>query len=237
MKPMKETIVYIRLIVAICSFWLCGGGLYGNEVHSISNIDGLSNNSVNCIIEDSDHTVWIGTWDGLNVYDGRNVSSFRYSKSNPNSISNNVIRQVVEQGENLWVATDNGINRVDRKSHRVTRYYLDNGIPTQEQAFLLAKLPSGGICCWVKGRGIFRYHLQEDAFVLSELVKGNDIVDFKIDGSGNVLLLAADGTVRKTREPELFHDGKFYELDGWKGVKVNKILDLGKSIAFVTADS
>lgn len=144
MKSMKKAIVYIRFIVAICSFWLYGGSLYGNEVHSISNIDGLSNNSVNCIIEDSDHTVWIGTWDGLNVYNGRNISSFRYNKSNPNSISNNVIRQVVELGENLWVATDNGINRVNRKSRRVTRYYLDNGIPTQEQTFLLAKLSSGG---------------------------------------------------------------------------------------------
>lgn len=42
-----------------------------NVVKQISNADGLSNNSVNCFLEDSEHTLWVGTWDGLNAYNGR----------------------------------------------------------------------------------------------------------------------------------------------------------------------
>lgn len=38
-----------------------------NVVKQISNADGLSNNSVNCFLEDSEHTLWVGTWDGLNA--------------------------------------------------------------------------------------------------------------------------------------------------------------------------
>ena len=30
-------------------------------VKYISNLNGLTNNSVNCILEDKEHTIWIGT--------------------------------------------------------------------------------------------------------------------------------------------------------------------------------
>ena len=68
-----------------------------NLLKYISNIDGLTNNSVNCILEDNEHTIWVGTWDGLNAFNGRDILTFRYSKSNLNSISNNIIRQLIEK--------------------------------------------------------------------------------------------------------------------------------------------
>ncbi len=50
----------------------------------LNNIDGLSNNRVNCIIQDSRGYLWIGTLDGLNKYDGY---SFHVYKSNPDNNS------------------------------------------------------------------------------------------------------------------------------------------------------
>ena len=96
-----------------------------NVIKYISNINGLSNNSVNCIFEDSEHTVWIGTWDGLNAYNGRDIKTFRYNKNNKYSISNNIIRQIVEQNTSyLWVATDYGINCWNRKTQNFTNYFF-----------------------------------------------------------------------------------------------------------------
>ena len=117
----------------------------------LSNINGLNNNSVNCIIEDSEHTIWIGTWDGLNAYNGRSFISFRYSRVDPNTLSNNVIRQIIESGEYLWIATDNGINKLNKQTRTVTRYYLGNKIPQQERSYILAQTPDGDIYCFVKG--------------------------------------------------------------------------------------
>ena len=72
-----------------------------NVVKQISNADGLSNNSVNCFLEDSEHTLWVGTWDGLNAYNGRSFKTYSYNKKDAGSISNNVIGQVILQGNKL----------------------------------------------------------------------------------------------------------------------------------------
>ncbi|MCD8194389.1 MAG: hypothetical protein LUD74_07595, partial [Tannerellaceae bacterium] len=79
-------------------------GIFAQPVYKqLSNIDGLSNNSINCIFEDSQANLWIGTWDGLNVYNGREFKTYRYNKNNLSSISNNVIRQILEEGtEYIW---------------------------------------------------------------------------------------------------------------------------------------
>ena len=132
----------------------------------ISNINGLTNNSVNCILEDSENVIWVGTWDGLNAYNGRSILSFRYSKNDSTSISNNIIRQIIEHRNFLWIATDNGVNKFDRESKKFTRYYLGNKIPRQENSYVLAQSPEGKLFCWVKGYGIFIYDDTKDQFCL-----------------------------------------------------------------------
>lgn len=188
-------IIYVLLLVFVTSDKLSAT----NTIKYISNVNGLTNNSVNCILEDAEHTIWVGTWDGLNAYNGREILTFRYSKSNLNSISNNIIRQIIERKGSLWIATDNGINRVDKSTHQITRYYLradNNQIPQQEKSFILGKSKDGQISCLVKGLGMFYYDEQADKFLpvktdFTELIK-----DYCIDGANNVAFLFTDGSVR-----------------------------------------
>lgn len=167
-----------------------------NVLKYISNINGLTNNSVNCILEDSEHTIWIGTWDGLNAFNGRDIQTFRYSKSNLNSISNNIIRQIIEKGDYLWIATDNGINRLDKKTCEITRYYLqtDNKIPNQEKSFILGNAGGKEIICLVRGKDLFRYDEQADTFNPLKTTFTGRIKDFCTDDTGNILFLLTDGS-------------------------------------------
>lgn len=161
----------------------------------ISNLNGLTNNSVNCILEDKEHTIWIGTWDGLNAYNGRDILTFRYKKNDPGSISNNIIRQLIEQDQNLWVATDNGINKLNKKTHQITRYYLQTGnqIPNQEKSFILGKTNRNKIFCLVKGVGFFHYDSANDSFTPIHSELANKIKDFVIAPSNQMLCLFTDG--------------------------------------------
>jgi ligand-binding sensor domain-containing protein len=71
---------------------------------------GLSQNTVQCIMQDSRGFIWIGTWDGLNRYDGYSFTIFNMG----NGLSNSTIYDIAEDKEgNIWIATDDGLNCMD----------------------------------------------------------------------------------------------------------------------------
>ena len=75
--------------------------------------DGLSHNSVICMLQDSKGFMWFGTKDGLNRYDGYSFKIFQHIKNDPKSIGSNFIRCLYEFNNYLWVGTDTGLFRYD----------------------------------------------------------------------------------------------------------------------------
>lgn len=191
-------VLSLTYLIPVCSF-------ASHIVKYLSNINGLTNNSVNCILEDQEHTIWIGTWDGLNAFDGREIVNFRYSKSNLNTISNNIIRQIIEKGDHIWIATDNGVNKLNKKTYQITRYYLrtDNKIPNQEKSFILANTRGKGLICFVRGKGLFHYDEQTDSFTPIRISFSDDIKDFCTDNQDRIIFLLTNGKVKYTpyRDP------------------------------------
>lgn len=96
----------------------------GFRFKKISIAGGLSQNTVNCIFQDKKGLIWIGTQDGLNMYNGY---TFRYFKTQLNdslSISDNFILHITEDSLGyLWVATRNGLNRMDPSTFMFRRFY------------------------------------------------------------------------------------------------------------------
>ncbi|TDH19996.1 hybrid sensor histidine kinase/response regulator [Segetibacter sp. 3557_3] len=89
----------------------------------ISNEQGLSNSTIECIFQDRTQFIWIGTRDGLNRFDGHQMQVYRYNASDSNSISDNYIRCITQDKAGvLWIGTSNGLNRFDAKTGRFTRF-------------------------------------------------------------------------------------------------------------------
>lgn len=95
--------------------------------------DGLSQNSVNALLQDRHGFLWIATQDGLNRYDGY---SFRVYRPGPSETgaglasrpgpSANVIWELYEDSEGvLWIGTANGLNRFQRDSDTFVQYRHD----------------------------------------------------------------------------------------------------------------
>lgn len=73
--------------------------------------DGLSNNSVTTIFQDSDGYLWFGTYDGLNRYDGYNFKVFRNRINDKKSLSFNAVYNIEgDSQKNIWVGGANGIS-------------------------------------------------------------------------------------------------------------------------------
>ncbi|MCP4071153.1 MAG: response regulator [Hyphomicrobiales bacterium] len=86
--------------------------------------NGLSNDSVWGMAQDSDGFMWFGTFDGLNRYDGSDIKVFRHDPDDPHSLSGDAIRGMhVDQTGILWIGTwGNGLNQFDQGTERFIRY-------------------------------------------------------------------------------------------------------------------
>jgi len=71
--------------------------------------DGLSQSSIYSIVQDNKGFMWFATLDGLNKYDGYNISIYRNDPDDSSSISDNVLNYLYvdppEYGGKLWIGT------------------------------------------------------------------------------------------------------------------------------------
>lgn len=71
--------------------------------------DGLSNNSINCILQTKDGFLWIATKDGLNRFDGQNFKIYKNNPSIKNSLPENYVMSLLESSDGtFWVGTWGG---------------------------------------------------------------------------------------------------------------------------------
>ncbi|NJB36505.1 two-component regulator propeller domain-containing protein [Croceivirga sp. JEA036] len=71
--------------------------------------DGLSNNSVTAIASDEDGGLWLGTYDGLNYFDGYTFTVYKHDGANEKSLSGNHIFTIErdKQGR-IWILDNRG---------------------------------------------------------------------------------------------------------------------------------
>lgn len=68
--------------------------------------------------------MWIGTYDGLNCYDGNKMEVFRTDFSDEITFNNNVIADIVYAGNNqIWVCSFHGVSLMSLWSHKVLSNY------------------------------------------------------------------------------------------------------------------
>ncbi len=98
----------------------------GHNLRQLSSRDGLSNSSVTCLFQDGERFLWIGTYDGLNRYDSRDIYVYKPDINNRNSLSSNVIRNIVEtESGTLWISTKWGLNKLSHRTNVIEEYYPD----------------------------------------------------------------------------------------------------------------
>lgn len=142
---MKYRVLNLSIMTVISIFVFCIEGFSQNsspieintnglapvlEFERLSVEHGLSQSTVNGILQDREGYMWFGTLNGLNKYDGYRFVDFRHNPNDPNSISSDQIYALYEDNKgNLWVGTLEGLNRFDPANDRFVVYKYDLGDP------------------------------------------------------------------------------------------------------------
>lgn len=132
----------------------------------ISTKIGLSQNTVLDIFQDRHGYIWVGTQEGLNRFDGREIRTFTHLPSDTSTLSNNVIYAITEDVDgNLWIATSKGLNRIDVKTQKITRVplYTINGNAVKK-IYSLLSLEDGTLLIGTDGIGLLAIDTKSDLF-------------------------------------------------------------------------
>lgn len=123
--PLLQKKYLLTLIVLIYQT----GAAINYRLTQLSSNDGLSQQDVECIIQDKHGFIWIGTYDGLNRYDGNNFELLRHIPTDSNTISDNRIVCLSEwpARDELWIGTDGGgLNCHNLRTKKTRSYFADN---------------------------------------------------------------------------------------------------------------
>lgn len=107
--------------------------LFSNDLrfNKFGTKNGLDNESAYKLIEDEEGFIWIGTYDGLDRFDGVRFKSYKPDEQDSTSLPGNMILDLMlDKDKNLWISTNQGIcmyNRLlDRFQRRITAANLDS---------------------------------------------------------------------------------------------------------------
>ena len=132
------------------------------------NIDkGLSNNYVTSIIKDSGGFIWIGTFDGLNRYDGYEFKTFKsYGNSTP-LLSSNIVNSLFEDSKgNIWIGTlGGGLNKLDASRSKITIFEHDAALNSISSNHIFDVIEDNHGIIWIAtGGGLNKYNPADGQF-------------------------------------------------------------------------
>ena len=154
--------------------------------------NGLSQNTVNAILQDRKGFMWLGTKDGLNRYYGLSFRKFKHDAANPRSIGNSFITSLYEDfNGNIWVGTDAGVYIYYPEKEAFEEFDCQSLEKTriERSVSMIAGDKQGRVWIAVEAQGMFCYDTRQKLlrnYPLSEI--SSNIKCFTFDSGGTLWL-------------------------------------------------
>jgi signal transduction histidine kinase/ligand-binding sensor domain-containing protein len=137
--------------------------------------EGLSSYFVTKILKDSYGFMWIGTQEGLSLFDGRNFHTFSRQAKEKNRLGGSFVSEIIEDKKRglLWVNTTYGdVCAIDLNTRTVTRRITKD----RDKAALTGKwvraIALRGDILWLGGLGVLSaYDLQKGEFISTDFLQ------------------------------------------------------------------
>lgn len=94
-------------------------------ISKLSTEEGLSSNTIYSILQDNKGFMWIATEQGLNKFDGKNLTHFATNKGRYSLSHNRTQTMLLAPDGNIWAGTSDGLNIYDYKSDSIIKVRTD----------------------------------------------------------------------------------------------------------------
>lgn len=134
--------------------------VWGYEfTHLTKDNNGLSYDGISAIMQDSRGFIWIGTYKGLNRYDG---NTFKVYGMLEMGLDSDFVYSIVEDSEgNLWIGTDKGVCMYSYRQDRfvpLRTVSSEGSVITNKVTFITVE-PDGRVWMLVNDQGCFAYDI------------------------------------------------------------------------------
>ncbi|MCK4894936.1 MAG: hypothetical protein KAT07_13250, partial [Calditrichia bacterium] len=207
---MADRFKIISLLLCIPLSLISQGEKYRFETLNVQ--QGLSNNTITCLLQDQQGFMWIGTADGLNRYDGYTVREYRHDPENFKSLGHNYIRTIyqdpADSGKVLWIGTKGGgLNNFDLESEQFIRYLHDPDEPTSlsdNNVKCIFKDSQGIYWIGTQDGGLNQFDRKSDKFISYQRdyhdpysLSNNNVTAIREDHLGNLWIATVGGGLNK----------------------------------------
>jgi ligand-binding sensor domain-containing protein/serine phosphatase RsbU (regulator of sigma subunit) len=190
--PMAQLTWFFGAVLA----WALANPVVGQERSAsfkrFSVENGLAQNTVQCVYQDGQGFIWVGTQAGLNRYDGYAFTTFRHNAKDSASLSDNMVWAIHEDRQGrLWVGTGRGLNLYDRRRQRFELYRSKtDGKGPDERVFTIFE--DRGQLWLGTDRGVFRFNPDTKKFIHYGFVKRDgpkfgSVYSITTDKMGNIV--------------------------------------------------
>ena len=184
-----------KRIIALISFLCCMvcWAQAANEHYYFRNLsikDGLSQTTVNAIMQDKKGFMWFGTKGGLSRYDGLSFRNFKRDMTDSHSLGNNFVTCLYEDNDgDIWVGTDAGlyIYCSDKETFVPFDRLSEENTKIERTVSAISGDKQGRVWVAVETQGLFCYDAQKEKlhnYILNEF--SANVNSFSFDNSGTI---------------------------------------------------
>jgi len=155
------------ILILLCSGISLSSTAQLVSFENLTMADGLSSPHVYSIEQDRYGLIWVGTGNGLNVYDGTRFRHYFSEEGDETSIPGNYVTDMVFKGDSAWIGTRNGLCVMDVKTRKCVRIDLGNHVDVRTLF-----INTGKQTLWIGTQsGLVQYSISTGSF--KEYTKAN----------------------------------------------------------------
>tara|TARA_R110000765_G_scaffold115417_2_gene208347 strand:- start:20 stop:3271 length:3252 start_codon:yes stop_codon:yes gene_type:complete len=178
--------------------------------------EGMSQSSATVLLEDNFGFIWIGTRNGLNRYDGKDFEIYNKSLDGKPGLNHEYIVALYEDGQNIIIGTNEGINLYNRNLNIITPYpFINEGKTIKNEVFETIVKKDGILWLGSESNGLYSYEIKTgkvkhfsppNEHIKVENPRLNKVVKVDVLDSNRILVVFTYNTLLLNYEMEIISE-------------------------------